>query len=133
MSSTPDPYFVLRRLAETIAWCRLHVSESDPRQSLRTPALRPANLALEADQWGIFDYEWLTSDDEPARMDAVSALAETRADVLRREAVHGDVVPRLPVDLTGGRLIIAMPHESDVCGLSESETEGFIDAMDVPA
>jgi hypothetical protein len=116
-----------RRLAETIAWCRLHVTEDDPKDCLRTLALRPTNLSATPDQWGNFDYAWET----PAQTQAViSALADRRAELLRAANAYTEV---LPSDLAGGRLLITLPEESDWCGLSEPETYGFIDALDVPA
>jgi hypothetical protein len=127
MSSVPEMTALRQRLAETIAWCRLHASMADPRESLRTPALRPANLSLHSDRWDNFDYVWSTPEQNQA---VVSALAETRADLLRARNAHTDL---LPPDLAEGRLLVTIPEESDWCGLSEAASEGFIDALDIPA
>ncbi len=118
-----------RRLAETIAWCRLRASAADPKNSLRTPALRPANLSRSADRWGNFDYDWGMPEDKKTAVSAVATLAETRAELLRQANASADA---LPPNLGGGRLLIDDPEASDVCGLSGPESEGFIDALDVP-
>jgi hypothetical protein len=116
-----------RLLAETIAWCRLHVSVDDPSRSLRTPHLRPTNLAINANQGGNFGYEWGTVEENQV---LVSDLAGRRAQLLRAENAYPH---SLQPDLAGGRLLIADPEESDWCGLSIHETAGFIDDFDVPA
>ena len=119
-----------RRLAETIAWCCLRVSEDDPENSLRTPALCPANRSAAPNLWGSFDYDWGTSEDCRIAQASVDALAQCRAELLRRAGLYQDT---LPSDLAGGRLLIADLEDSDASGLSEAETDGFIDALDVPA
>lgn len=127
MSPCPDMTQLSLLLAETIAWCRLHVSVDDPGRSLRTPHLRPSNLAITANQWGNFDYEWGTVEEKQA---VVSDLAGRRAQLLRAENEYSVT---LPPALAGGRLLIAEPEQSDWCGLSIHETNGFIDDLDVPA
>ncbi|MCW3052432.1 MAG: hypothetical protein JWN14_1602, partial [Chthonomonadales bacterium] len=126
MLPCPDMTQFSLLLAETIAWCRLHVSMDDPSQSLRTPQLRPTNLAITANQWGNFDYEWGTVEEKQV---LVSDLAVKRAQLLRAENAYPHT---LQPDLAGGRLLIAAPEQSDWCCLSIHETAGFIDDLDVP-
>lgn len=114
-------------LAETIAWCRLRVSADDPQSSLRSFVLRPSNLAKTANKWGNFDYEWGTIEEKQT---VVSNLAASRAELLRTKTAFPEA---LPSGLEGGRLLIAAPEESDWCCLSEPESNGFIDDLDVPA
>ncbi len=57
MDNSMDRAEFCRLLAETIAWCRLHTLVDDPKNRLRTPALRPANLNTTLNQWGNYDYE----------------------------------------------------------------------------
>ena len=118
---------IYSRLAETIAWCQFRANISDPKESLRTPVLRPANLSSIPNQWGNYDYDWDVAEQVQATVDA---LAYRRANLLQAESLSFDA--SMP-DLQGGRLLIAAPNESDWCCLSEAEAEGFIDALDVPA
>ena len=76
---------------------------------------------------GNIAYEWGTLEE---KTDVVSDLAQRRAQLLRAENAYMDC---LPLDLAGGRLLIACPEESDWCCLSEAESHGFIDTLDVPA
>lgn len=116
-----------RLLAETVAWCRLRGSDDDPAWSLRTPPLRPTNLRDTPDRGANFEYDWGTREQNQA---VVSGLAERRAELLRAASAYPDAAP---MNGTEGRLLIAVPQESDWCCLSETESEGFIDALDVPA
>ncbi len=132
MPFLPDLSLFRRRLAQTIAWCRPRAAISDPRNSLRTPALRPANLSSTPDRWGTPDYDWGTYEDSTTAVSTVEALAQTRAQLLRQRQ-HVSDTEVLPPDLAGGRLLIADPLDSDQCGLSVEEALGFIDEVDVPA
>lgn len=123
----PEFAYVGVRLAETIAWCKNRTSLANPRESLRSPVLRPSNLRTTPDKWGHLDFDWKTPDENRAVVDHV---AQRRAQLLQAGGDYNDV---LPVDLGGGRLLIAAPEESDSCGLSEDETKGFFDVCDVPA
>lgn len=100
----------------TVLWCQLLADPSDPANSLRTLELRPGN-------WLGGDYRWGES-----TADAVVRLAKKRAELLRRK---GSVEVR--EEQVSGRLLLAAPWESDVCGLSGPESAGFIDDVDVPA
>ena len=73
MNTVPDLPRILRRIAETIAWCQLHVSLDSPIECLRTPGLRPVNLHSEPSKWGTFDYDWGALEEKQA---VVNALAE---------------------------------------------------------
>ena len=114
-------------LAETVAWCSRHASEADPAGSLRTPVLRPTNLNAMPNEWGNFDYAWGTREQNQS---AFTALAQRRAERLWAD---GDYPEDVPSDWSEGRLLIAVPWESDWCCLSEPESRGFIDGLDVPA
>jgi hypothetical protein len=127
MSTIPAMSDLTVFLAETIAWCSSRASTSNPRDSLRTPELWPPNLSRTANRYGHFDYIWRTVEKNQA---VVSHLAFRRAEQLRAENRYTRV---LPPDLAGGRLLIVEPEESDWCCLSEPETDGFIDALDIPA
>jgi hypothetical protein len=56
VSETANLPSLYRAIAETVAWCRLRANLADPQDSLRTPSLRPANLSIIPDQWGVFDW-----------------------------------------------------------------------------
>ncbi len=116
-----------RYLSETIPWCREHVSVHAPKECLRTPALRPSNLSIAANEAGNFDYTWGTLDE---KRNTVVELAERRAAMPRTDNAY---LAPLRIDLAGGRLLLVVPEESDWCGLSEYETGGFIDVLDLPA
>lgn len=116
-----------RCLAETIRWCSLHVSMENPGECLRTSELRPANLHREPDRWGSPEYDWGILEEKRA---VVTSVAERRAEMLRSTNDYTDSVPP---DLAGGRLLVIGPEDSDQCCLSEPETYGFIDAVDIPA
>ena len=130
MTSLPTADELHQRIAQTIAWCRLHVSEGDPEHCLRTTALCPANGSAAPNHWGSFDYDWGTSDDCQIAVSSVDALAQCRAELLDRAGIDSKT---LPSDLAGGRLLIADPEDSDSCALSGPESLGFIDDLDVPA
>ncbi|MBC7529779.1 MAG: hypothetical protein H7308_19800 [Chthonomonadaceae bacterium] len=115
------------RLAETIAWCRNRASLEDPKNCLRTLALRPSNLSETANEWNFFDYDWKNVEENRA---VLSRLSSGRAELLRAENAHTD---SLPSDLAGGRLLISIPDWSDFCGLTEAETQEFTDTLDIPA
>ncbi|GDX40448.1 hypothetical protein LBMAG21_07400 [Armatimonadota bacterium] len=125
MDTTPDRMELRRRLAETIAWCRLHASIDNPQDCLRTPSLRPSNLRTEPNEWGYFEYDWGTLEKQRA---VVSALAEKRAALLREANTYSAVIPP---DLAGGRLLIASPEDSLWCGASRIESLDFIGDSDI--
>jgi hypothetical protein len=127
LNDVVDLHEIYRRLAETVAWCGPRASLADPKDSLRTPMLRPANLSTVANQGGNHDYEWETFQQV---QNTLSVLADQRVERLRLEGIYPDASA---LDLRGGRLLVAAPLESDWCCLSEEASEGFIDALDVPA
>lgn len=135
MTSLPTADELHQRIAQTIAWCRLHVSEGDPENCLRTPALCPANRSAAPNQGEWFDYHWGTRDDCRSAVAAVDALAQCRAELLHQGGLDQGGVnsETLPPDLAGGRLLIADPEDSDLSGLSKPESLGFLDDLDVPA
>ena len=124
MTSIATADTLYRRLAETIAWCREKASLNDPKSCLRTPDLRPANLSLTPNKWGVLEYNWKTA------ISSVEALSDRRAELLGQAVTYSNT---LHPDLAGGRFLIADPDNSDQCGLSEPESLGFIDDLDVPA
>jgi len=118
---------LIRRVAETVTWCRAHVSVADPKNSLRTVALRPGNLR---EIPGGVDYVWGREVGFRTGVEAVDDLVDRRGELLRRE---GNSPGAGAIDLRGGRLLIHDPEDSDQCGLSESDSGYFIDIADVPA
>lgn len=98
-------------LIQTILWCQLHARAAEPEHSLRTPELRPRA-----------DFAW--GKDTP---NAVLRLAQTRAELLKNT---GSV--EVQEEQVSGRLLLADPKESDLCGLSVFESGGYIDTDDVP-
>ncbi len=127
METVADLERILRHLGETIAWSRLHVNPEDPRNCLRTPELRPANARAAPNYSDELDYNWGTPEENQA---ILAVLAEERALRLRAANAYSDIVPS---DLAGGRLLVAAVEESDTCGLSAEESQGFFDLCDVPA
>jgi hypothetical protein len=110
-----------RRLAETIAWCAPRGSPTDPQDSLRTPALRPAGWHEEA-------YGKLT--DVPGGPQAtVDMLVAARGRLLRAEPAHPTA---RCADLAGGRLLAYDPDANLFDGFVEAETRGFYDVDNIP-
>jgi len=116
------------RLAETITWCRLRTAHDDPRHCLRSSALMPAHRKPGMDDRGNVEFEWGTAAENQA---VVRDLALRRAELLRAENANVRVESLLSIH-EQGRLLLADPQQSDVCGLSVAESDGFIDADDVP-
>ncbi len=106
-----------RRLAEVIAWCAGRDGAADPKNSLRTPALQPPAFG---------DYRQPLE----ARQAIVDAVVEKRATLLRREGRYSEHPAE---DLAGGRLLICAPDESVWDAVSQSESQGFFDDLDIPA
>jgi DNA-binding transcriptional LysR family regulator len=106
-----------RRLAETIAWCAGRSSAVDPQGSLRTPSLQPLAFG---------DYTQPLEE----RQAIVDAVVEKRAKLLRVENRYPDASADA---LAGGRLLICAPDESVWDAVSESESDGFFDEVDIPA
>jgi hypothetical protein len=105
------------RLAETIAWCAVRASVDDPKDSLRTGALQPHAFG---------NYTQPLEE----RRAIVDAVVETRAKLLCTENRYPDSPA---VTLAGGRLLICAPDESVWDAVSESESDGFFDEVDIPA
>lgn len=120
-----------RRIAETVAWCDAHADSQNPADCLRTRVLRPANWSAAPDMSVPFDYDWQKTGEANATV--VETLAERRADMLHSIGQYPEEVSLATLDLRGGRLLVMAPEDSDWCGLSEAETDGFIDLLDVPA
>jgi hypothetical protein len=123
MPISPDIQPFRRRLAETIAWCNQCVVASAPRDSLRTPALRPAAFD-ESRTYGSF--AWATASDWSA---IVEALAKERARLLEAAGVYPDQGAQ---DLAGGRLMVYDPDANLCDGAAEAETGGLFDADNIP-
>jgi hypothetical protein len=98
------------RLAQTIFWCAPRADIYNPKDSLRTPELRPRIL-------------------EESRFSAVETVA------VERERFGGIEIQnvQLPKDLGGGRLLAYFPDANLCCGAAEDETNGFFDIDNVPA
>ncbi|HMA34645.1 MAG TPA: hypothetical protein VKY74_09205 [Chloroflexia bacterium] len=118
------------RAAETIAWCLLRTVPSDPRWSLRSPALTPQGYRF--DEWGE-DIHGLEPDPRFAKSEdlsrVVSELAEQRARLLHM----GGMYPDSPAaGLIGGRLLCYAPYENLSEGSEEPESRGFYDVWAAP-
>ena len=132
MENSYDLKEILKRLAETIAWCNPHISVENPKDCLRTPELQPTNMTLRSDRnhdhkyESGFEYAWETLKE---KQDVVNAVSLRREKLLMEAKI--DTGP-LFLKLLGGKLLIISPEDSDICCLSVYEAEGFIDEMDVP-
>ncbi len=132
MENSYDLNEILKRLAETIAWCRPHIAVENPKDCLRTPELQPSNITIRSDRShdnkydSGFEYAWGSLKE---KQDVVNAVSKRREELLSEGKT--DTSP-LPIDLKGGKLLIIAPEDSDICGLSVWEAEGFIDDEDVP-
>jgi hypothetical protein len=130
MTASQDVVSFQARLAETIAWCEWHASTEDPENSLRTADLHPAKWGPNQGPWSDLNDFWGTQEYKVAVVSAVEALATARAGLLRQANVYP--YASLPPNLSGGRLLLATPDESDLSGLSEWESGGLINALDIP-
>jgi hypothetical protein len=99
----------IKRLTETIAWCRDAGSLSQPRTSLRTCKTAQADLTSQRHQ--------------------VSIVCLERS---RRLSSSGkrDLSP--VADLRGGRLLAYFPDDNLFCGTAEAESQGFFDVDNIP-
>jgi hypothetical protein len=131
------------RLLETIAWCNLKIRVGDPIDSLRTPEFCPEPITRNiyvptAGQkrkldWKdanliVKDLDYSGFDTPEKRFAVMDTLAEQRADALRAENAYPDLSHP---DFSGGRLIINDFLNSDVCGMSIMQSEGFFDEYDI--
>lgn len=95
------------QLAETIAWCSTKVSFDDPRNSLRTPELRPHPLS-------------------GSEKDVVDSVSSARHAELSWPALDPSG------NLGGGRLLLYQPSGNLACGAAEEESDGFFDIDNIP-
>jgi hypothetical protein len=114
------------RLTETIAWCLSWTPSGVHSPFLRTPELRPPNLANVPNEWGDFEYNW---PDTRETERAVESVAERRANLFR---AMGNLPDAISGPLAGGRILIFEPSASDYCRVSGPESRWFFDAFDVP-
>ena len=113
------------RLAETIAWCSeraaprtlpvLGWQAPDIETTLRTPELRPP----EYDPDGRLVWN--------PRM--VEHASRRRAELLREQ---GRYPPAPAANPAGGALLVSWPGGTFDCGISRTESEGYLDHHDVP-
>src|SRR5262245_2725740 len=101
-ASGDDVETVLARLTQTMAWCAPRAQLSDPRNCLRTPALRPHPL-------------------EGSRKQVVESVARSRHIAL------GCRPPAPATSLGGGRLLLYEPDINLAHGLEEGATSGYVD------
>jgi hypothetical protein len=99
----------VRRLTETISWCRDLGSLSHPKTSLRTCKRELQDLESQHTQ--------------------VFRVALERAHRLRG-AGKRDLAP--VIDLCGGRLLAYFPDDNLACGVAEAESLGFFDVDNIP-
>ncbi|WFU20342.1 hypothetical protein [Bradyrhizobium sp. CB3481] len=99
----------VRRLTETIAWCRAVGSLSEPRASLRM--CKP------------------TQEDLTSQSTQVFKVCLERS---RRLSVSGRRNLSPVADLCGGRLLAYFPDDNLCCGTAEAESQGFFDVDNIP-
>jgi hypothetical protein len=120
-----------QRLGETMAWCAPRASVDHPRDSLRTPSLRPPNI-VEIQGSGLYgkslSERWEAAVER--RRAAVTALAAERAALLR--SLPGPA-PAPASDLAGGRIVLYDPDANLFDDTAERASQGFCDADSVPA
>jgi hypothetical protein len=99
-----------RRLAETVAWCRLRGNPEDPRRSLRSEELRP----------------WLLA---PDRGEIVFSVVRNRALYL-----FSNPPDRFDAfdELERGKLLVYFPDVNLCCGAAQDESRGFFDVENTP-
>jgi hypothetical protein len=107
LNSIDEERRFIKRLTETIFWCRDAGSPSEPRMSLR--AFKPTILA------------------PPHRQ--VSGVSTSRSLRLWSSGTR-DLSPIS--DLCGGRLLAYFPEENLADGVAEVESRGFFDVNNVP-
>jgi hypothetical protein len=123
MPTSPDIRTFRRRLAETIAWCAARGAVDNPRDGLRTPALRPPSLYKSR------THRRHSEETGPNRPVVAEALAEERARLLRSA---GSYPSGLAEDLAGGRLLGYDPDANLSDGFSEIKSNGFFDVDNMP-
>jgi hypothetical protein len=123
MPQSPDIETFQRRLAETIAWCAERGAVGNPRDCLRTPALRPAAF----DESRSYNPHGLPNSSDWRTV--VEALAEERARQLGSTGIDPD---RLAEDLAGGRLLAYDPDANLFDGAAEEDSSGFFDVDNIP-
>lgn len=109
LNNIHDQRMFIKRLTETISWCRDTGLPSQPRTSLRT---------------------W-----KPARDDLTSQSQQVFRVCLERSARLSASGKRnlSPVaDLCGGRLLAYFPDDNLFCGTAEAESQGFFDVDNIP-
>lgn len=109
LNNIHDQRVFIKRLTETIAWCRDAGSPSQPRTSLRTCKL--------------------AQDDLTSQSHHVFRVCLERS---RRLSFCGkrDLSP--VADLCGGRLLAYFPDDNLACGTAEAESQGFFDVDNIP-
>ncbi|HEX8912977.1 MAG TPA: hypothetical protein VF796_11505 [Humisphaera sp.] len=113
-----------RRIAEAAAWCGRRVDAGNPRDSTRSPELRPAALLVAERRKpdGTREHIMLTGDDRRAAVDGV---------VRRRSELLAATAPVVPPARTGR--VLAFELENSLWeGLSEDCSKGLVDGYDVP-
>lgn len=119
LQSLGDAVVFEMRLAETIEWCLSRADISEPKDSLRSKALKPEVLFNED------SYLY-----NPAkRIEGISDLLAKRRKLLGKE-----VVPvTTNADLKVGKLLAFFPDETLCDGAAEMASYGFFDVDNVPA
>jgi hypothetical protein len=109
LDNISDQRQFIRRLTETIAWCRDAGSLAQPKTSLRTCKPRQKDLSSQSHQ--------------------VYSVASDRSSHLRSLGQR-DLAP--VTDLAGGRLLAYFPDDNLACGVAEVESQGFFDTNNIP-
>jgi len=109
LNNTHDQRMFIKRLTETISWCRDAGLPSQPRTSLRTckPAL----------------------DDLTSQSHQVFRVCLERS---ARLSASGKQNLSPAADLCGGRLLAYFPDDNLCCGTAEAESQGFFDVDNIP-
>jgi len=96
-------------LAQTILWCAPRVDIANPKDSLRTPELRPR--VFERDRFSAVDF--------------VATERQRQGGVKFRDA-------QLPKGLCNGHLLAYFPETNLYDGAAEIHTDGFLDVDNLP-
>jgi hypothetical protein len=109
LDNSQDQRLFIKRLTETIAWCREAGSPSQPSTSLRACRVVPDDLTSQTHH--VFR----------VCLERSRRLSDSR---------KRDLSP--VADLHGGRLLAYFPDDNLACGTAEAESQGFFDVDNIP-
>jgi len=111
------PTKILRSLNETIIWCTYKANYLQAEESTRT---------IDVSSVSRMGYGNSNTED---RQEIVNEVCEARRRLL---AADGLIVTKDKQDLAGGKILIYEIDNTDSCGLSPVESNGYIDGDDMP-